>query len=108
MKNTELNLKEKLAVLDGEFKDFLQGLKYSKTFPGAELQTFSPVDALCDFEQHGLQKLREVSSEEIMQNEDGLKKLLANMLQHCRPGVLSNEDVDQLSGINGREINVGL
>lgn len=101
------NLKDKMAELDKEFKDYLSDLKFVKRFDDNELKTFSPLDVICDFEQRGLDRVHEVSKAEMKNNEDGLKKLLANMLQHCRPGVLSDEDVDQLSGINGREMRSG-
>jgi hypothetical protein len=85
----------------------LSGLKFIKTFDDNELRTLSPLDVVRYFEQRGLDKVHEVSKSEMQNNDDGLKKLLANMLQHCRPGVLSDEDVDQLSGINGREMRSG-
>lgn len=98
------NLKDKMAELDAEFKDYLSGLKFVKRFDDNDLKTFSPLDVVCHFEQRGLGKVHEVSKAEMKNNDDGLKKLLANMLQHCRPGVLTDDDVDQLSGINGREM----
>lgn len=99
----EASLKDKMAELDHEFKGFLGGLKFRKGLEDNSLKTFSPLDVVSDFEQRGLQRVKEVSKSEMLRNEDGMRKLLANMLQHCRPGVLSDEDVEQLSGINGRE-----
>lgn len=102
-KTKEFNLTEKMAELDHEFKDFMQGLKFVKVYDDDRLQTYSPLEAVSDFEQRGIQKIREVNSDEMMNNEDGMRKLLANMLNHCRPGLLDQEDMEQLSGINGRE-----
>ena len=113
MKNDTLH--ERMAQLDGEFsqdaglnqdrdfKNFLEGLKFVRKFSEDQMATFSPLDVISDFEHRGLQRLSELSPDEMMGNESGLKKLLANMLQQCRPGSLTNDDVDQLSGINGRE-----
>lgn len=104
LQNEEANLAGKMAELDEEFKGFLSDLKFRRDFADNDLKTFSPLDVVVDFEQRGLQKVREVSRSEMLNNEDGMRKLLANMLQQCRPGVLSDEDVEQLSGINGREV----
>ena len=99
----EANLKNKMAELDEEFKDFLSGLRFRRDFVDNELKTFSPLDMVAGFEQRGLQRVHEVTKPEMQSNEDGMRKLLANMLHQCRPGSLSDEDVEQLSGINGRE-----
>lgn len=104
LQHEEANLAGKMAELDEEFKDFLSDLKFRRDFVDNDLKTFSPLDVVVDFEQRGLQKVREVSKSEMLNNEDGMRKLLANMLHQCRPGVLSDEDVEQLSGINGREV----
>jgi hypothetical protein len=40
----------------------------------------------------------------MMSDSNGFNKLLANMFAHCEPGTLSDEDINQISGINGRDI----
>ena len=105
-------LTQKMSKLENEFRHFMAGLKYVHDFSDAEsddrLSTFSPLDVISTFEHRGLQRVAEVSPEEMMNNENGLKKLLANMLHQCRPDALSSEDVDQLAGINGREVRASL
>jgi len=98
-------LNDSLAAVDNEFKDFLGGLAFKKAHG---VSTYSPLDAVEGFEQRGLQQVREVSSKEMMKDGDALQKLLANMLAHCKPGQLSDEDLEQLSGINGREVAAAL
>lgn len=107
MENEKPSLQEKLAEVDEEFKTFLNGLKFIKEFSETELHTFSPLDVVGSFQQRGLQRVREVGREEMVNNNDGMRKLLANMLHQCRPGMLSEDDVEQLSGINGREMRGG-
>jgi hypothetical protein len=110
MKNTisplySSELSRKILALNAEFRDFLASVVYTKVIRGQK--TYSPLDAISSFEQTGLQAIKEVSREEMFNNNDGIKKLLANMLSLCQPGSLSAEDVEHLSGINGREIHVG-
>jgi len=110
MENTKLaieteNLDEKLKEIDNEFKSYLSTLTIKKEFNNDDkLGTFSPLDAVADFEQDGIQAVREVSRDEMLANDGGVKKLLANMLSACKPGSLSDEDVTQISGINGRDL----
>ncbi|OVE81337.1 hypothetical protein BVY03_03900 [bacterium K02(2017)] len=98
----------KLKAVDEEFKDFLNGLSFKKDIEHDKLKTFSPLDAVANFEQRGLQAVKEPSSEEMLANDIGFTKLLANMLAECKPGALSDDDLNQFSGINGREVHAGL
>lgn len=100
-KKPDLKLKEKMAEVDQEFSEFLADLTFTKSH---DLQTFSPLDAVQDFELRGLQRVEEVSRDEMMADDAGMRKLLANMLAQCKPGLLSQEDLEQLSGINGRDL----
>lgn len=86
------------------FTAYLQQMEYLKTFGQNELKTYSPLDQVGHFEQNVLQSIREVSQQEMISDTQAIKRLLANMLVHCQPGSLDAEDVQQLSGINGREI----
>lgn len=110
MKNTvsitSSELSRRILALNDEFRDYLANIFYAKVV-GSDKMTYSPLDAVNTFEQHGLQALKEVSREEMFNDNDGMKKLLANMLSLCQPGSLSQEDVEHLSGINGREIHAG-
>lgn len=99
-------LDQRLADIDQEFKDFMGELVFKKEIGPENLKTFSPLDAVAGFSQKGLSALAEVNREEMIQNDDGFKKLLANMLGHCRPGALSDDDLEQISGINGRELGL--
>lgn len=100
---SELN--NRLSEVDAEFGDILSLLGVERDLNDGMLTTFSPLDALCDFEKQGLQAVPEVSKDEMFENNDAMKKLLANMLAQCSPGSLSDEDLVQISGINGREVN---
>ncbi len=104
----EDSLEDKLEQVDNEFKDFLASLSYKREFGPDKLRTFSPLDAVADFEQYGIQSVREVTREEMLEQDAGINKLLANMLDQCQPGALSEEDVKQITGINGREVHAGL
>lgn len=99
-----LNLKEKFEDLDRQFSELLQDLNQESPYDDNRLSTYSPIQIICGFEPKGLQQIKEVSTQEMMNNSEGLRKLLANMLSQCQPGMLSHEDVEQLSGINGREM----
>lgn len=98
------DLKSQFAELDRQFHEMLKDLNQDPTYEDNRLSTYNPLQIVCGFEQRGLQKMKEVSKEDMMSNSEGLRKLLANMLAQCRPGVLTNEDMEQLSGINGREM----
>ena len=102
------NLSTKLSQVDEEFKDFLSDLTHDNEHGSDKLTTFSPLDAVADFDKRGLQAIAEVSKDEMLADDNGMRKLLTNMLAQCRPGSLSDEDIAQLSGINGREVNAGL
>ena len=102
------SLKEEFDRLNVEFKEFLRNLTSSGDIQDSHLSTYSPLDIVSEFEPRGLQTVREVSADEMLANESGLKKLLANMLSHCKPEALSKEDVEMLSGINGREMETEL
>lgn len=95
------NLTEQMLAVETEFHNLLGQLTFKKEH---QLQTYSPLDAVQGFQFKGLQQVAEPTRNEMLENETGMHKLLANMLAHCRPGLLSQEDVDQLSGINGREM----
>ena len=101
-------LNDKLSDIDNEFKDFLAGLTYQRQDLPDKLKTFSPLDAVADFEQTGLQAVPEITREEMLSQETSFNKLLANMLSQCKPDALSEDDYNQISGINGREVQVGL
>lgn len=103
---SELN--GKLIEIDNEFKYFLAGLTHDKHFGADKLKTFSPLDAVLDFQCEGLQAISEVSKDEMMNNDDGMRKLLANMIGQCNPDALSEADLIHLSGINGRDVGTGL
>ena len=68
-----------------------------------KMRTFSPLNMVHDFTQRGINKVEEVSFDEMMANQEGMQKLLANMLAQCSPDSLSAEDTEFLSGINGRK-----
>lgn len=102
------SLTSKLNAIDNEFKDFLSGLAFKREFGHDKLKTFSPIDAVEDFEMRGLSRVKEPSRNEMLSNEKGFNKLLANMLAQCQPGSLSDEDLIQITGINGREVLAGL
>lgn len=100
-----MTLGMRLQAVDEEFKGYLHTLTFKKSLVlGDKLHTYSPLDAVMDFELRGISRVAEVDREGMMGNEMGMKKLLANMLAACQPGALSEEDVAQLSGINGREL----
>lgn len=101
---TASELSRKILALNDEFRDYLASIVYAKVVGGDKV-TYSPLDAISTFEQHGLQAVKEVSWEEMFDNNNGMKRLLANMLSLCQPGCLSDEDMEHLSGINGREIH---
>lgn len=106
--NQLVNLKtlgEKLTDIDLEFKDVLASLIYQEGIGHEKLKTFSPLDEVAHFELRGIQAVPEVKRDEMLANDEGFSKLLANMLNQCRPGALSDEDYTQISGINGREIH---
>ncbi len=94
---------DQLQDLNEEFKRYLEQLNVNRQY-GDQLSTYSPLVGLLDFDFDSLQSVHEVGYEEMLNNDDGIKRLLANVFVHCKPGVLSDEDVSQLSGINGREI----
>lgn len=98
----------KLMEIDNEFKDFLAGLTHDKHFGPDKLKTFSPLDAILDFECEGLQAVSEVGKDEMMNNDNGMRKLLANMIGQCNPDALSEADLIHLSGINGRDVGTNL
>jgi hypothetical protein len=101
-------LKEQFAALDRQFNELLRDLDQEPLYEDNRLSTYRPVQIARCFEQKGLQRVREVSTQEMMDNSEGLRKLLANMLSQCRPGVLSQDDMEQMSGINGREMRSSL
>ncbi len=101
-------LNGKLMEIDNEFKDFLASLTHDKHFGSDKLKTFSPLDAVLDFECQGLQAISEVNKDEMMNNDNGMRKLLANIIGQCNPDALSEADLIQLSGINGRDIGTSL
>lgn len=97
----------KIEAIDMEFKEFLSSLTFKKSVgPEQNLTTFSPLDAVADFEFKGLQSIAEVSHSAMLDNNDGMRRLLANMMSQCRPGSLNDEDMEHLSGINGREMSL--
>lgn len=101
------DFQNKLKAIDVEFKEFLNSLTFKKSVgPEQHLKTFSPLDAVADFEFTGLQSIAEVSHRDMLDNGDGLRRLLANMMSQCRPGSLNDEDMEHLSGINGREMSL--
>ena len=100
------SLNDKLATIDEEFKDYLSTLVFRRDFVEEDLRTFSPLNAVMDFEPRGLQAIEEVTREEMLQHDSAFHKLLANMLYHCKPGSLTADDVEQIAGINGREIGL--
>lgn len=102
------SLKEQFEALDKQFNEFLQDLAQESIYEDNRLSTYRPVQITRCFEPKGLQRVREVSTQEMMDNSEGMRKLLANMLSQCRPGVLSDEDMEQMSGINGREMRSDL
>lgn len=104
VKNKKITLKFDMDALDLEFKDFLKQLSYEKFFEDNKLHTYSPLDEVGRFEQRGVQRVHEISRAEMLENSNGMKKLLANMLSQCKPDALTPEDVEHLSGINGRDL----
>lgn len=98
------SLKEEFDRLNIEFKEFLKNLTSAGEAQDSHLSTYNPLDIVSGFEPRGLQRVDEIDTDEMLANEKGLKKLLANMLSHCKPGTLNEEDVEILSGINGREV----
>ncbi|MBF0103848.1 MAG: hypothetical protein HQM16_00860 [Deltaproteobacteria bacterium] len=114
MKNNRLqtiegmHLDTRLQAVDAEFKDFLADILYKREFGPDKLKTFSPLDAVADFAQKGILSVKEVSRDEMLGNNNAFNKLLANMLAECKPGALSDDDLNQITGINGREIHAGL
>lgn len=102
------SLKEEFDRLHVEFKEFLKNLTSSGEIQDSHLSTYNPLDIVSGFEPRGLQRVDEIGTEEMLANEKGLKKLLANMLSHCKPDALNEEDVEILSGINGREVGSNL
>ena len=103
----EDSLSKKLSEVDKEFKNFMSGLVFRREGP-EQLKTFSPLDAVADFEQRGLNAIAEVSRDEMMKNDNAFNKLLANIFAECQPGTLSDEDLIQITGINGREVQTGV
>ena len=89
-----------------EFGDVFQELVFNKGYSEEKLSTFSPLDSLDAVTKSSTARSGEVGREDMMANEAGMRKLLANMLQQCKPGLLSESDMEQLSGINGREVNL--
>lgn len=108
VKIESLSLTSKLQAVDEEFKDFLSGLAFKREFGHDKLGTYSPLDAVEDFELRGLGRVAEPTRNEMLSNEKGFHKLLANMLAQCQPGSLSDDDLLQITGINGREIAAAL
>lgn len=105
--NVMTDFQEKLKTIDVEFKEFLGSLTFKKSVgPEQNLTTFSPLDAVADFELKGLQGVAEVSHSDMLDNNDAMRRLLANMMAQCRPGSLNDEDIEHLSGINGREMSL--
>lgn len=96
-------LSQDIDAINVEFEDFLKAMGALKEDEN-NLQTYSPLEMVHDFEQRGLQKIKEVSHDEMLNDDDGLRKLLANMLAQCKPGALSDTDIERLGGINGREV----
>ena len=108
-KKANIDLKSRFEALDVEFQDVMADLAFVKNLESdTQMSTFSPLEVVEDFEQRGLQRVKEVSHDEMLNDDGGMRKLLANMLSQCRPGALSQDDVEQLSGINGREMRGGL
>jgi hypothetical protein len=70
------------------------------------LGTFSPLNAVSEFTPRGIQAIEEISREEMLKQDRAFHKLLANMLYHCQPGALTDDDMEQISGINGRELQL--
>lgn len=97
------NLTEQMQAAENEFHTLLANLTFKKDH---QLQTYSPLDAVQGFQINAAKQTPEATRAEMIGNEMGMRKLLANMLAHCKPGLLSQDDVDQLSGINGREMVV--
>ncbi len=95
------NLTEQMNAAENEFHTLLAQLTFKKEH---QLQTYSPLDAVQGFQIKAEPQAAEATRAEMLDNEMGMRKLLANMLAHCKPGLLSQDDVDQLSGINGREM----
>lgn len=100
------SLNDKLNDVEDEFRLFMKDLSFKRDSFHDKLKTFSPLDAVEDFEHRGLQALAEVTRDEMLANDNGFNKLLANMLAECKPGALSDDDLVQITGINGREIGV--
>lgn len=94
---------EPMSQASGNFKDLLQQLSFQKEHL---LETYSPISALSQFELNQNTAEAEITPIEMQNNETGMRKLLANMLAQCKPGILSDDDMDQLSGINGREFHL--
>lgn len=112
-KKTVLNLKKgdlksQFEALELQFHNLLKEITVEPTYEDNRLSTYNPLEIVSGFEKQGLQKIKEVSRDEMLGNSEGLRKLLANMLSQCRPGALSREDVDQMTGINGREMRQSL
>jgi hypothetical protein len=79
--------------------------EYVPEFRPTELGPFSPLDALLDFVCDEASIVDEPDCRMMMRDEGGFRKLLANMFALCEPDALSEEDIQQLSGINGRDID---
>ena len=107
-KSESLNLKDQFVALDQEFTEFLKELSHDPLYENTHLSTYNPLQIVKGFEPRGLQCVREIGTEEMMIDSGGMKKLLANMLSHCRPGALRDDDVEQMAGINGREMRQNL
>ena len=107
MKKPQINtLSEKLNQVDAEFKNMMSEFKVDRVYGHENMSTFSPLDAVCDFEHRGLQSVAEPTRDEMMADGEGFMKLMANMMAACKPGALSDEDLQQITGINGREVSV--
>lgn len=100
------SLSDQLSQVDDEFRSFMQDLSFKKEGLHDKLRTFSPLDAVESFEHKGIHAVAEVSRDEMLANENGFTRLLANMLAQCKPGALSDDDLNQITGINGREMGI--